>query len=69
MKGYVLVDMPESCGPVCEIYESCRQRFKPCPIKPLPEWKHPSVNPIETIFNNGWNSCLDEIRERRNNHG
>lgn len=35
MKGYVIVDIPESCGPSCEIYEECRQRFTPCPIKPV----------------------------------
>ena len=32
-----------------------------CPIKPLPERKHPCVNVIETVSNNGWNACLDAI--------
>lgn len=61
MIGYILVEMPESCGTKCEIYESCRQRFKPCPITPLPEKKTRAKTIFETISNDSWNRCLDVI--------
>ena len=73
MKGYILLDIPESCGPACEIYESCRQRFSPCPIKPLPEKKleidgrcveEASGKVIGVIRDKeavGWNACIDAI--------
>lgn len=69
MKGYVLVDVPEKCSVGgCAIYESCRQRYNPCPIKPLPGKKEVP----RTFFmmgemygeEIGWNACLDEILEK-----
>ena len=34
-----------------------------CKIKTLPEYKNPDVQSVEFIFNNGWNACLNKIKE------
>ena len=67
MKGYVLVEVPEKCSVGgCAIYESCRQRYNPCPIKPLPGKRRilDYDNKIARTLKTGWNACLDKILEK-----
>lgn len=62
-KAVFVMDMPEKreCR-YCEIYETCRQRWKPCPLKPIPEKKpeYLSIN-SEKGYCDGWNACIDAI--------
>lgn len=63
-KVVFLMDKPESCED-CEIYESCRKRWNPCPLKRIPEKMR--VDELDAIDNpkgydfgyfDGWNGYL-----------
>ena len=70
-KAILVLDMPESCGdcPLQTEYDTLRcvvnneivtmdARPDWCPLKPVPE----KVDiPYLTIWDAGWNACIDEI--------
>ena len=56
-RGCILTDTDVQDGTI----DICKEIHSCCPLKPMPKKKWEWVDAEDTIWNEGWNACLEEI--------